>query len=115
MIKQTIIVRTDLGMNKGKIAAQVGHACVVGANDVRINNSDWYKNWWPSQKKIVLKVFSLEQLNEIKDRVEKENLPYHVMVDEGHTQIEPNTITCMSIGPAPENLIDKITNGLKLL
>ena len=34
-IKQVIIIRTDLEMGKGKIAAQVGHACVLGAEHVR--------------------------------------------------------------------------------
>jgi len=38
-----------------------------------------------------------------------------VVSDAGHTQLDPGTVTCMSIGPAPENAIDRITGDLKLL
>jgi len=45
-IKQVIVVRTDLEMGKGKIAAQVGHACVLGAENVRKSNPKWFNEWW---------------------------------------------------------------------
>ena len=45
-IKQVIVVRTDLDMGKGKIAAQVGHACVLGAEHVRKSHPEWYDEWW---------------------------------------------------------------------
>ena len=45
-IKQVIAVRTDLGMGKGKIAAQVGHACVMGAEHVRKSHPEWFQTWW---------------------------------------------------------------------
>jgi len=49
-IKQVIVVRTDLDMGKGKIAAQVGHACVLGAEHVRKSNPDWFSEWWRGQE-----------------------------------------------------------------
>jgi peptidyl-tRNA hydrolase, PTH2 family len=114
-IKQVIVVRTDLGMGKGKIAAQVGHACVLGAEHVRKSNSDWFNQWWMGQEKVVVKVESLKELEEIKKGAISLGLPWSEVTDAGHTQIAPGTTTCISIGPAPENLIDKITGNLKLL
>ncbi len=114
-IKQVIIVRTDLGMGKGKIAAQVGHACVLGAEHVRKSNSDWFNQWWMGQEKVVVKVESLKELEEIKKGAISLGLPWSEVTDAGHTQIAPGTTTCISIGPAPEDLIDKITGNLKLL
>ncbi len=114
-LKQVIVVRTDLDMGKGKIAAQVGHACVLGAEHVRKSNPDWFKNWWAGQEKVVVKVSGLKELQEIKRQIIDSNLPWSEVSDAGHTQLEPGTITCISIGPAPENLIDKVTGDLKLL
>ena len=114
-IKQVIVVRTDLDMGKGKIAAQVGHACVLGAEHVRKSHYEWFEEWWGGQEKIVLKVSGLKDLQEVKLHAIDLNLPWSEVTDAGHTQISAGTTTCISIGPAPENLIDKITRDLKLL
>ena len=65
-IKQVIAVRTDLDMGKGKIAAQVGHACVLAAEYVRKSHPDWFDEWWTGQEKIVVKVENLKELEEVK-------------------------------------------------
>ena len=114
-IKQVIVVRTDLDMGKGKIAAQVGHACVMGAEHVRKSNPEWFSIWWNGQEKVVLKVVNLKELEEIKQSAIEFDLPWSEITDAGHTQIAPGTTTCISIGPAPEEKIDKITGDLKLL
>ena len=114
-VKQVIAVRTDLGMGKGKIAAQVGHACVLGAENVRKSHSDWFEQWWLGQEKVVVKVENLKDLEEIKKHAIVLNVPWSEVTDAGHTQIAPGTTTCISIGPAPEELVDKITGDLKLL
>jgi PTH2 family peptidyl-tRNA hydrolase len=54
-------------------------------------------------------------LQEVKRGAIELNLPWSEVSDAGHTQLAPGTTTCISIGPAPENLIDKITGDLKLL
>ena len=114
-IKQVIVVRTDLDMGKGKIAPQVGHAGVLGAEHVRKSNSSWFMKWWNGQEKVVVKVSSLKELEKIRAGAIELALPWSEVTDAGHTQIAPGTTTCISLGPAPEDLIDKITGELKLL
>ena len=114
-IKQVIVVRTDLDMGKGKIAAQVGHACVLGAEHVRKSNPEWFTEWWNGQEKVVVKVSSLKELEGIKQGAIELGLPWSEVTDAGHTQIEPGTTTCISLGPAPEERVDKITGELSLL
>lgn len=115
-IKQVIVVRRDLGMGTGKIAAQVGHACVLGAEHVRKSNREWYDAWqYSGQEKVVLKVSNLSELEDVKRHAISLGLPWSEVTDAGHTQIEPGTVTCISIGPAPEDIIDKVTQNLKLL
>jgi PTH2 family peptidyl-tRNA hydrolase len=60
-------------------------------------------------------VNSEKELEEVKKGAIELGLPWSEVTDAGHTQIAPRTFTCISIGPAPEDLIDKITSNLKLL
>ena len=113
--KQVIVVRTDLKMGRGKIAAQVGHACVMGAERVRLSHPDWFAIWWDGQEKVVVRVPSLRDLQDVRRHAADLSLPYCEVIDAGHTQISPGTVTCISIGPAPEHLIDRVTGDLKLL
>ncbi|RLE62938.1 MAG: peptidyl-tRNA hydrolase [Thermoprotei archaeon] len=114
--KQVIVVRDDIGMSKGKLAVQVAHASVVSSETARKERKEWWKEWWKEgQKKVVLKVKSEEELIEIYTRAKNADLPVSLITDMGLTEIPPGTRTAVGIGPAPEELIDRITGHLKLL
>ncbi len=114
--KQVIVVRTDLGMSKGKLAAQVAHASVIAAFKTYRDKREWFDAWWSSgQKKIVLKASSVEELLKLVDEARRRNLPVAVVRDAGLTELPPGTLTAIAIGPAPSRLIDEITGRLKLL
>jgi peptidyl-tRNA hydrolase, PTH2 family len=114
--KQVIIVRRDVNMGTGKIAAQVAHAAVMGAEKVKTLRREWFNSWFAAgQAKVVVKVKNVEELMDVKRRAEELYLPVVQVQDSGLTQIPSGTTTCIGIGPAPSELIDKVTFELKLL
>ena len=114
--KQVIVMRSDLKMGKGKIAAQAGHAAVAAAEAARQHFHRWWKTWLDEgQCKIALKVKSEEELFRLETLAKKSVLPYALISDRGLTQLEPGTITCLAIGPAPALEVDEITGKLALL
>jgi PTH2 family peptidyl-tRNA hydrolase len=118
-VKMVVLVRTDLQMGKGKVAAQVAHAAVSAVLEVMEGRREW-RAWleqWLSegQPKVVLKVTSQSELIERCRKASSAGLPCVEIRDAGRTQVEPNTLTCVAIGPGPEELIDSITGDLKLL
>ena len=114
--KQVMVVRTDISMGKGKVAGQVAHAAVAAARDTERKKPQWFKGWWAEgQAKIVVKAGSESELHHLRRKAEELGLPTALVVDRGLTQIEPDTTTCLGIGPGPAELVDRVTADLKLL
>lgn len=114
--KQVIAMRTDLKMSRGKIAVQAGHAAVSAAEEARKKHRDWWAAWIrEGQCKIAVRVDSEQALLEIEERATKSNLPTALIIDRGLTEIPPDTITCLGIGPGQTVQIDAITGKLPLL
>ena len=114
-MKQAIVVRTDIKMGKGKLAAQVAHASLEAFETIRKKHPSWVKRWKEEgMAKIVLKVSSKNELLRFYKKVRKE-LPAVLIRDAGLTQLKPNTITCFAVGHAPAEKIDKYLKTLKLL
>jgi PTH2 family peptidyl-tRNA hydrolase len=113
-VKLVLVVRTDLDMGRGKIAAQVAHAAVAAtlAAQGGPNFAAWLDE---GQPKVVLKVTSAEQLAGIATQALAAGLPVEVIRDAGRTQLAPGTVTCCAIGPAPATQIDPVTSALSLL
>lgn len=114
--KQVIVIRRDLNMGKGKVVAQGAHASVGALLEAQKSKPEWARAWLETgQKKIVVRVDSLEELMSIYQEAKSMGLPVSLVSDMGLTQVEPGTITAVGIGPAPSRLIDKVTGKLKLL
>jgi len=112
-LKQVILVRKDLKLSKGKMAAQVAHAALDAAlNSEKSVMQDWLH---AGGKKIVLGVEDEKELLKFWDLAKDAKLCCALIVDAGHTHVEAGTKTCLAIGPANETKIDSLTGTLKMV
>ena len=108
--KMVLLVRKDLKMGVGKIAAQCCHAA-VGACRQNV-----YQDWMnQGEAKIVLSVKNLTELKKYCDLAREAGLPVVEIQDAGRTEVAPGTITVAAIGPGKIELIDSVTGKLRLL
>lgn len=114
--KLVVVVRQDLKLSKGKLAVQVAHAAVACALKAKKKYPKIFSKWLEEgQKKAVLKVKTQAELEELAKRAKKAGLVSTLIKDAGLTELPPNTLTCLGIGPAKANEIDRLTGELPLL
>ena len=119
-IKMVFVVRQDLKMGAGKIAAQVAHAAIGLYDDIfeeeneqqKILLNDWFNS---GQKKIVLKADNLNLMLEVVNQCKKLKLQYCMITDAGHTQIPAGSVTVLGIGPDIGERINQVTGNFKLM
>ncbi|KAI2473369.1 PTH2-domain-containing protein [Annulohypoxylon bovei var. microspora] len=122
--KLVLVVRTDLGMTKGKIAAQCSHATLAcyktltkaASRNPSSPEAKLLQRWERrGQAKIAVQVKSEDELLELMGKARSLGITAEVIQDAGRTQIDPGSLTVLGVGPAPKSLVDRITGGLKLL
>lgn len=133
IIKQVIVVRNDLRskLRHGKLAAQVAHASmgaifskstiveqIVNNIPCRVKQivlSSELEYWFNTLfTKIVLRCDNEEHLLLLHDQVKEAGLPYALIKDAGNTVFNEPTYTCLGIGPATDDQLSNITDGLKM-
>lgn len=121
-VKQVILVRTDLHMPTGKLAAQVAHAAMRNLSE-KVNGKSvpcldeaeeaWYHG---SFRKIVLAVKDEAELRRYMTQASGAGLRVETVVDNGDTVFNGvKTLTCIAIGPNFDDEINPITSRLKPL
>ena len=114
--KMTALVRTDLGMGVGKIAAQVSHATLGAYRDACTRNSDAVRAWSEcGEPTIVLQVGSLAELDALLAAARARGLVAHSVSDAGRTEVEAGTKTVGCVGPGRVSEVDAVCRHLSLL
>jgi peptidyl-tRNA hydrolase, PTH2 family len=113
--KMVIVVRTDLKMTTGKVAAQCVHAA-LGAYRIALETSSQSLLAWEEsgEKTVCLRCSSLKELLALQTAADEAGLVHFLVRDAGRTQVDCGSETVLAIGPAWEHLVDAVTGSLGL-
>lgn len=111
-LKMVLVVRQDLMMSPGKVAAQCVHAAFGCSKlaDPRIV-SDWERG---GEAVVCLKCESLEEMRALQVAASAMKLSSYVVQDAGHTEVRCGSQTVLAIGPAAISIVNAVTGHLKL-
>ena len=113
MNKLCLVVRKDLKMYAGKIAAQCCHATI----GILKKNKKYKIKMWSGmgEKIVVLKCKDAEEMYKIQCKAKLNNISTYLVMDAGLTEVEPGTVTVLAIGIEIEDKLNLIISNLKLL
>lgn len=120
-VRLALVIRQDLGMTKGKIAAQCCHATLscfrlIGLDSSKQSYNPTMVNRWLShgQAKITLKCPDASTMDELYAKAISLGINASIIHDAGRTQIAAGSATVLGLGPAPKSVLDQVTGELKL-
>ena len=114
--KLVLCVNMSLGMGKGKIGAQCGHATLGAYKIARKRGTSCLSVWETfGQAKIAVKVNDDDEIDEIEKKAKAKGLITYIVHDAGRTQIAAGSRTVLAIGPAPTHMFEGVSDSLKLL
>lgn len=113
--KMVLVVRSDLNMSVGKVAAQCSHAAVALYKRLVLGNPNLLADWeHEGQKKIVVSCKSEDELNALEKKAVSISLPCHTIKDAGRTEVAPGSKTVLVV-LGPDYIVDQVTGSLSLL
>ena len=114
--KMIFCVNMELGMQKGKMMAQCGHA-TLGAYQRALRQCPTAVQCWQRTgcAKIAVKVPTTQELHQIAAAARSRDIPIYLVEDAGRTQIAAGSQTVLGLGPAPVSVFEGVTDHLKLM
>jgi PTH2 family peptidyl-tRNA hydrolase len=114
--KMVLCINLELGMGKGKMAAQCGHA-TLGAYKRAMKRCPNAVKWWERMgcAKIAVKCPTELEMHSVFELAVAKDIPLYMVEDAGRTQIAAGSRTVLGLGPAPTHVFEGVTSHLKLM